>query len=231
MNYKYKWILFDADGTLFNYDKSEQHALYKAFKNYGVDFNSVYLAQYRQINHFLWGELEKGKINSEKLRVERFEILLKEINCNLNAKLLSDSYLNELSQTDFMLEGAIEILEFLFGKVNLAIITNGIKFVQEGRLKKSKIEKYFKEIIISEDVKIAKPDKLFFDYTLEKINFKNKSEILIVGDSLTSDIQGGINSDIDTCWFNPNKNGNILSFNPTFEIVNLSEIEKIISNN
>jgi len=221
---KYKWLLFDADNTLFDYDKSEKFAFSEACKSFDIHVSYILIDRYKQINRYLWSELEKGNITSEKLRVKRFKFLFEDLNINVKAKAFSNKYLDELSKTDFLIDGTLDVLNFLKGKVELAIITNGIKFVQNGRLKASKLDVFFKEIIISEDVGISKPDKLFFDYTLNKINFTHKNEILIIGDSLSSDIQGGNNSDIDTCWFNPNESGNITSIKPTYEINKLNDV-------
>jgi len=221
---KYKWLLFDADGTLFDYDKSEKFAFTKACESYDIYVSPLLVERYKQINRYLWSEFEKGNITSKKLRVRRFKFLFEDLNINVKPKDFSDKYLDELSKTDFLIDGALDILNSLKDKAELAIITNGIKFVQNGRLKASKLDVFFKEIIISEDVGVAKPDKLFFDYTLDKINFTEKNDILIIGDSLSSDIQGGINSSIDTCWFNPNENGNITSIKPTYEIKELKDI-------
>ncbi len=225
---KYKWLLFDADNTLLDYNKSEKKAFAESCNYYNILVTPILTERYQQINKYLWSEFEKGNITSKKLRIRRFRFLFEDFNIKIKPKDFSNRYLDKLSRTSFLIDGALEILNSLKEKTELAIITNGIKFVQNGRLKASKLDSYFKEIIISEDVGTAKPDKIFFDYTLNKINFTTKNEILIIGDSLSSDIKGGINAGIDTCWFNPNQNGNITSIKPTYEINNLNDIIKII---
>ena len=228
MNYKYQWLLFDADGTLLNYDQSEKHALTEAFKAFQIDNKTNYLEKYRRINANLWSELEKGSITSEKLRVKRFEILFNDLKLNINPTNFSEKYLDALGKTGFLIKGALELLNKLDKSINLAIITNGIKEVQNNRLQKTQLNKYFKHLIISEEVGVAKPDKLFFEYILNKINFYKKNKILIIGDSLKSDILGGNLSNIDTCWYNRLNKKNRTNIQPTYEIDDLMDIISII---
>ena len=229
INYKYKWLLFDADGTLLDYDQSEKQALSVALKVFQVDFQTLYLEKYRRINSNLWSELENGTISSEKLRVRRFEILFADLNLDINPVSFSEQYLKALGQTDFLIEGTIEILNKLSGNFKLAIITNGIKDVQNGRFQKTGLNKYFEYLLISEELGVAKPDKLFFNHTLDKINFHKKSEILVIGDSLKSDILGGSLSNIDTCWYNPSNKNNETAIKPTYEIRDLKELISIVT--
>lgn len=221
---KYKWLLFDADGTLLNYDQSEKFALLEAFKTFHLEFHPEYLEKYREINARLWSELEKGTITSKKLRVKRFELLFDELNFSAPPDNFGKKYLEALGQTDFVMEGAHEVLTKLNRGTGLAIITNGIKEVQHNRLNKSNLADYFKHIIVSEEAGVAKPDKLFFDYTLGRINFHHKEEILVIGDSLKSDILGGNLSGIDTCWYNPQGSKNGSPIKPTYEISRLADI-------
>jgi len=228
MTCKYKWLLFDADGTLLDYEQSEKHSLEQAFKQAGIEMQTPHLESYQKINAFLWSELEKGKITSKRLRVKRFELLLDEMNLNADAEMFSKTYLDALGQTGFLISGALEILNKLHGTYKLAIITNGIKETQQGRFKKANLNRYFEQIIISEEAGIAKPDKGFFDYTMDKIDFHNKRELLIIGDSLNSDILGGNLSGIDTCWLNPKGNINKTDIKPDYEIKDLMELVRII---
>lgn len=222
---KYKWLLFDADGTLLDYEQSEKHSLEQAFKQAGIEMQTLHLESYQKINAFLWSELEKGNITSKRLRVKRFELLLDELSLNADAEMFSKNYLDALGQTGFLIAGALEILNKLQGIFKLAIITNGIKETQQGRFKKADLNKYFEQIIISEEAGIAKPDKGFFDYTMDKIGFHNKKELLIIGDSLNSDILGGNLSGIDTCWFNPKGKINKTDIKPDYEIKDLMELD------
>jgi 2-haloacid dehalogenase len=199
----YRWILFDADGTLFDYDKAEAKALVKSFDEIGYPFEPRYAAAYRQINGQIWEDFEKGLITQNELRVRRFELLFEATSVEADAAVFSDLYLRFLAQGTDLIEGAEEILQVLNGKVGMVIITNGLKDVQRPRLARSTIGHYFDEVVISEEVGSAKPKSRIFDVAFERMGNPAKGEVLIVGDSLTSDIAGGINYGIDTCWFNP----------------------------
>ena len=220
----YKWLLFDLDGTLFDYDKAESMALQKAFKEFNHNYDTVYNEAYIEINKLLWTDFEQGKITSQKLRVKRFEILFSKLNIKYDPVLFSDCYLKALSGESHLIEGAEVVLNFLFEKVGLVLITNGIKEVQWSRLKNSIISKYFSGVIISEEVGAAKPDKLIFDSAFEKTNHPLKKDVLIIGDSLSSDIKGGNDYGIDTCWFNPKQKPYESDIRAKYEIDKLYDV-------
>ncbi|MBN1993053.1 MAG: YjjG family noncanonical pyrimidine nucleotidase [Anaerolineae bacterium] len=224
---KYKWLLFDADGTLFDYDRAEQFALQHTFGQLGYPFEERYLHAYRRINHAIWLEFEQGKIDQASLRTRRFELLFETVNITYNPQVFSAAYLANLAAASFLMAGAEETVELLSPKYNILIITNGLAEVQRPRFKGSAIYRHIKEIIISEEVGAAKPDPQIFSLAFARMRHPAKNEVLIIGDSLTSDIQGGRNYGIDTCWFNPHRqiNGQIL---PTFEIQTLAELPRIL---
>jgi 2-haloacid dehalogenase len=224
---KYKWLLFDADGTLFDYDKAEKLALKNTFAQIGYPFEKRYLNKYRKINQAMWLDFEKGKINQQRIRTRRFELLFEAIYLHYDPQDFSAKYLANLAQGIYLIDGAEEIVKSLSGRFDIAIITNGLTDVQRPRFEKSSIRSYIKEIIISEEVGAAKPGKKIFDMAFERMNHPAKDEVLIIGDSLTSDIQGGHDYGIDTCWFNPEgkTNGQITT---TFEIQRLGELPKIL---
>jgi len=122
----------------------------------------------------------------------------------------------------------IAVIEKLHKNHRLIIITNGLKDVQDNRIRKSVIGGYFDDIVVSDEIEVSKPDPRIFEHTLKNINHTDKTKVLMVGDSLTSDIQGGINFGIDTCWFNSNKIINKSAINPTYEISNLMELKSIV---
>lgn len=130
----------------------------------------------------------------------------------------------------FLYDDSIEVIESLHKNYRLSIITNGLTSVQENRIRKSVIAKYFENIIISEEISVSKPNPKIFEYALQNMNYGDKSKVLMVGDSLTSDIQGGINFGIDTCWYNPNKIVNETKLKPTYEISALKKINELLSN-
>ncbi|MBU3129084.1 YjjG family noncanonical pyrimidine nucleotidase [Clostridium tagluense] len=226
---KYEVILFDADETLYDFKKSER----KAFKNTLLKFNIKYdenyhLKIYQEINTVLWKEFEQGLITQEKLKVERFKRLSDRLNVSFDETNFAKSYIEHLAEASFLYDYSIDLIENLNKSYKLAIVTNGLTFVQDRRIRKSIIAKYFETIVISEEILISKPNPKIFEYVLKNIKHTDKSKVLMVGDSLTSDIQGGINFGIDTCWYNPNKIVNGTSIKPTYEISNFSELKVLL---
>ena len=137
-------------------------------------------------------------------------------------------YIKHLSGASFLYADSLEMIESLYPECRLSIITNGLMEVQENRIRTSAIAKYFEEVVISEEVKISKPDPRIFEHALSQLRHTDKSKVLMVGDSLTSDIQGGINAGIDTCWFNPNRTVNKTGIKPTYEISNWRGLKNIL---
>jgi 2-haloacid dehalogenase len=225
---KYDVILFDADDTLFDYGMAESHALYHAFAHFGLPTGAEdYADSYKEINHSLWKDFEQGRITSAALRVERFNRLFTAHQLELKPEAFSEAYLRFLGEGTFLIQGAAELCGELAG-CRLAIITNGIKDVQQSRVKGSPLSEVFEAIIISEETGYQKPETGIFDYAFAKLGISDRSKVLIVGDSLTSDIQGGINYGIDTCWFNPLGKPGDPAVLPTYEIRCLAELPEIV---
>jgi len=225
----YKYLLFDADGTILDYDRAEENALNQAAAASGYSVTDDIREVYRKINSQLWAMLEKGLISSEKLRVLRFEKLAEASAWNnLDAADFSKLYLKFLADSGFMINGAMQMLNNLPSETVKVIITNGIKDIQISRLTKAGIIGMFDAVIISEEAGVPKPAGEFFDYTLKKINYYEKSEMLVIGDSLSSDIAGGIDYGIDTCWFNPSGKENTTSRVPDYEISSWNDFFEII---
>ena len=202
MKKHYPWLWFDADNTLFDYDRAEGLALRNTFGSLDLRFEDDYLDTYQRINRRLWQALEKQEITSALLRVRRFELLLEDLKLTGSADQISTSYIEQLGLRAELVDGAYEVLEALHGKCKFAIVTNGLQAVQRGRLEHSTIEGFISELIISEEVGAAKPHAAFFDEAMRRTGHPDKSDVLIIGDSLTSDIRGGVNYGIDTCWYN-----------------------------
>lgn len=225
---KYDVILFDADDTLFDYGMAEGQAFMNVFAYFGLPTGAEeYAASYQTINRALWADLEAGRITSAALRVERFNRLFAAHQLDLNPEEFSEAYLRFLGEGTFLIQGAVELCEEL-AAFRLAIITNGIKEVQLSRIKGSPLADTFEQIIISEEAGYQKPATGIFDYAFEKLGITDKRRVLIVGDSLTSDIQGGINYGIDTCWFNPLGKANGSGIMPTYEIRELAALLEIV---
>lgn len=224
---KYDIIIFDADETLFDFKKSERDAFKNTMLEFNINYNENYhLKIYKDINTAIWKELEDGLITQKKLKVERFKRLSDALNAGFDEVEFSKSYMKHLSYASFLYDDSLALIESLSKDYRLSIITNGLKDVQNNRIRKSIIGKYFEDIVISEEVEVSKPDPKIFEHALNNLNYTNKNKVLMVGDSLTSDIQGGINFGIDTCWFNPNKIVNGTEINPTYEISNLMYLKR-----
>ncbi|MCP3780810.1 YjjG family noncanonical pyrimidine nucleotidase [Paenibacillus sp. MZ03-122A] len=221
---KYEIILFDVDDTLFDFKMAESHALHNTFAQFGLPQGATeYKSSYDKINSSLWREAEEGHITSAQLRVERFKRLFTVHDLDFNPDAFSAAYLRYLGEGAFLMDGAIELCNVL-SDCRLAIITNGIKEVQTSRIQLSPLRDVFEQVIISEEVGCQKPQAGIFDYAFTKLAISNKSKVLMVGDSLTSDIQGGNKYGIDTCWFNPSRKTNTSGIQPTYEITSLMEL-------
>lgn len=225
---KYTCLLFDADGTLFDYDQAETRALQATFENCGQAFHQAWLDDYKKINQNVWLEFEKGVLAADELKIKRFRLLLEKVNIEADPKTFSQNYLKNLAGQALLLEGVEDTIRSLHGIYRMAIITNGLSQVQRSRFKKSTIGAYFAEVIISEEVGAAKPDTKIFDIAFSRMDFPRKEDVLIIGDSLTSDIQGGCNYGIDTCWINPGKTGRQTDLAIQYEIKCLPELVNIL---
>lgn len=221
----YDIYLFDADNTLFDYDKAEEWALRKTFKTYNLFYSDEIKKRYRQINDIVWGLLAERKITMDELKIKRFDELFNQIEVACDTRSFSATYLANIGEGAQLIDGAYEVCKALHehGK-KIYIVTNGISFNQNLRLYKSVIKPFVPALFASEDVGFAKPDKRYFDYVFDRIEKAEKSKLLIIGDALATDIQGGINAGIDTCWFNPVKKENTTGINPKYEIAELTEV-------
>lgn len=205
----YSWLFFDADGTLFDYDLAEARALDSTFRDFNLALSQSSTEAYRRINAQVWRDFEKGLISSEALRVRRFELLFEAAGVQADLLAFSARYLVNLSCASDLLPGAEETVRALHGRYHLALITNGLKDVQRPRLVLSPLNGLFNVIAISEEIGAAKPDPLYFERVFALAGNPQKPSVLVIGDSLSSDIQGGINYGLDTCWYNPTgKSGN-----------------------
>ncbi|MEH7380263.1 YjjG family noncanonical pyrimidine nucleotidase [Bacillus sp. JJ1533] len=224
----YDAIFFDIDDTLFDFTKSEQVAFNKVFEKYNL-LNSLnlYEKSYQEISKVLWRDLEIGKMSLAELGSERFRRLFLEHELEIDAVVFNQDYLAFLGEQTHLVQGAEKVIWNLSHK-RLAIITNGYTDVQTLRIINSPLEGRFEQIIISESTGFQKPQTGIFDFAFHKLQITNKTNVLMVGDSLTSDIQGGINYGIDTCWFNPKYKVNNTSIKPTYEINKLESLLEII---
>ena len=226
---KYYCILFDADNTLLNFDAAESKALAETLVNYGIEPDAETVQTYRTINEELWRQLEKGQIRREKLFGERFSRFLKAIDAAGDGVEMNRFYLEQLStHPDLMSPEVLDVLRELSEVATLAIVSNGAQKVQTRRLAESGVMDFMEDVFISEKMGCEKPNARIFDAALRALGVENREHVLMVGDSLTSDIQGGINAGLDTCWFNPSHAENPGKVCPTYEIADLEELYPLV---
>ena len=225
---RYDTVLFDADQTLLDFHKSEAEAIREAMRLHGISPDEENVRLYSNINSSLWKALERGEIKKSVLVYRRFEFLFEALGTTGDAKQMAEDYVSALSTRGYMLEGAREMCEYLFGKVRMYIVTNGLERVQRGRHAKADMEKYFEDVFISDAIGAEKPSPVFFEYVAERINNFDKSRTVIVGDSLTSDIKGGIDFGIDTCWYAPNGENAPENMNITYVARSFDDVIKYI---
>lgn len=222
-------VLFDLDDTLFDFHKAEKIALTKTLVHFGIDPTEETLALYSTINAAHWKRLELGEISREEVKVGRYRELFKTIGVECDPVKATAYYESMLAIGHYFMPGAPELLEELYGKYRLYIVSNGTAKVQEGRVGSSGIAKYMDGIFISQILGANKPDKQFFDICFAEIPDFSLSETVIIGDSLSSDIKGGINAGITTVWFNPKGIENDSDIKPDYTIKELSEVPGVLS--
>ncbi len=226
---KYHTLFFDLDGTLFDYKKAEKIALQDTFKSFFTfsqpgDIFSVY----HMINAACWEDYEKGIIDNKTLRLRRFAELFEHYHLEGDPGAFSTKYLENLSLGGWTHPGAGELLKKLQGNFRMAALTNGIGDVQKSRISRSGLEDFFEVVVISDIVGCAKPDRKIFEYTMDKMGITSPRGVLMIGDSLSSDITGGINAGLDTCWFNPGHKPSG-TLDPTYTVASLDELYLLLT--
>ena len=199
----YNHILFDADNTLLDFDKAQLISFKTTLLYFGVEFSKEIYKKYELINHNLWHQFERGIISKEVVQIKRFLDLFDTLGIHINAEHANSIYQRELCKQSWLIPHAEEICKELFLNATLSIVTNGVGDTQTKRIASSEINKYISFIVISEIIGYAKPNIEFFNETFKVIGCRKTDKVLIVGDSIESDIIGGKNAGIDTCWYNP----------------------------
>ena len=194
-------IFFDLDNTLLDFDRGEAHALSRAFRQFGIDPTPAVLARYHDINLRQWELLEEGKLTKDQVLTRRFDLLFAELGVSCDSQAVCDLYESFLAEEHDFIPGALELLEALSPRYSLHLATNGASTVQRRRLADAGILTYFQNIFISEEVGFHKPSPAFFLACFAAIPGFDHTSALMVGDSLTSDIRGGRNAGLRTCWF------------------------------
>ena len=226
---KYKWLQFDVDNTLLDFSKASKESLFKTYEDYSMQCNEEVYSIYKTENAKVWVAFEEKKINTTELRKIRFAEFFNVMGIKgIDPFEFNAQYLQNLVAVSQAYNGAVELVDELRQDYLVSIITNGLKEVQRPRLKQVGMIDLFHSIVVSDEINIAKPDVGFFEHTYDTIdNPPHKSEILVVGDNLMSDILGGHNFGVDTCWISHGKE-NSSSVKPTYSIDTVFDIESVL---
>ncbi|MBQ6826057.1 MAG: YjjG family noncanonical pyrimidine nucleotidase [Clostridia bacterium] len=200
----YTSLFLDLDNTLLDFQKSEAYAIKKVLISHNLPHSEQDIKTYSAINLSYWKRYERGEIPKSAIFEGRFATLLDYFGTTGDIKSISKQYFEELSEGYFKIDFAEDILCYLKSRgYKLYATTNGIAQTQFKRIKYSKIEPYFDDVFVSENTGHQKPKKEYFEYVINHIEEKDRAKMLIIGDSQSSDILGGLNAGIDTCWYNP----------------------------
>ena len=230
---RYGIVFLDADETLFDFARAEDEALRRAFELRGLAPSEGAFRDYLEINAELWRRLERGEVGQGFLRTERFRLLFERRGLDLDAGAFGEDYVGLLAEQAFLLPGAEELCAYLASKYRLAIVTNGIAEVQRGRLGRSPIRGGIELLVVSEEAGWAKPDPRIFARACELLGLSSPSErdkagMLMVGDSLSSDIRGAASFGIDSCWINWKGAANESGIAPTYEVRDLAALRALL---
>jgi len=223
----YKLIILDLDNTLIDFDQMEIESLKACFQKHGLPCEENRILAYKAINERLWQGLEEGLYKKSEILTLRFEKWLNHYQLNGNPKELNEDYLGQMPSFTQFIDGAKDLLDFVKGKYKLIMMTNGVQKAQERKIDHIGIRDYFDHIIISDEVGYHKPSVEIFEHMMSLIGEIKKEEMIILGDSLSSDVKGGLNFSIDTCWFNKDKK-NVVHNKAKYVISDLTEFVDLL---
>lgn len=225
---KYSYLFFDADETLYDFKHSEKTAFFRAFEHFGIPCEEKWEKVYSAINQKYWTKFNKGKVKKDELMRGRFADLLKKMKVDLDPMELNQCYRSKLAEDATLLPDTYEVVNRLCKAYKLVMITNGFESQQQSRFMLSGISDCFVGCYTSDKMGVQKPEKEYFDKVMSLVGVEDKEKILIIGDSLTSDIKGGNNAGIDTCWFNPKSVRRQKGYEIKYEIKRLTELYEIL---
>lgn len=223
----YKILLFDLDDTLLDFGANETDSLNKLFQQHGYIFSDELFQVYNSVNKQLWADYENGTIALEEVLNTRFSKTMLQLGTVVDGIEWEDQYRELLGNGCQLMEGALELCQSLSVSHRLFVVTNGITQTQIKRLKQSGLYEFFEDVFDSQSIGYQKPSKEFFDYVMSHINNFCIEEALMIGDSLNTDIKGGLMSGIDTCWINRRAQKCSAEIQSTYTVTNLSELYSI----
>ncbi len=221
---RYKILLFDLDDTLLDFGANEIDSLNKLFHHHGYTFSDEMFGVYNSVNKQLWTDYENGNIELDDVLNSRFSATLLKLGKIVDGTEWENQYRELLGNGHQLIEGALELCQSLSVSHRLFVVTNGITKTQIKRLKQAGLYDFFEGIFDSQSIGFQKPSREFFNYVTGNIKNFNVSEVLIIGDSLNTDIKGGILSGIDTCWINRNSQKCSSEIQSTYTITGLAEL-------
>jgi len=227
--YKYKWLLFDADNTFLDFTSASKKSLFTTCEDYKLECDEDIYRTYKIENAKVWESFERNEITALELRSLRFAKFFSAVKVDgIDPFEFNAQFLQNLIEVSEAYDGAIEFLENLMHQYTMSVITNGLKEVQRPRINKLKMNHIFESIIVSDEIGVAKPNIKFFEHSYNTIpNPPPKSEVLVIGDNLNSDIVGGNNFGVDTCWISHQKPNNT-TIKPTYTINKLFDLSTIL---
>ena len=222
-----KILLFDADGTLFDFHAAEACALDQLMESCNIIDKENAIQIYHRINSALWKRIEEGTLTQSRLKIQRFEEFIEEMKLDFSAETLAQMFMDNLSKGTQLIDYAYETMEILSQKYDCHIVTNGITYIQKNRMANSSLRPFIKELFISEEMQVSKPDPKYFDLVKEKLHVSDEDMLIVIGDSLSSDMQGALLSNLKSIWYNPNHQTTDLQLDAV--ISDLRELENIIA--
>jgi len=225
---RYQTVLFDADNTLFDFSRAEREAITLTMQAFLIAPDEARIALYSRMNDAFWKRLERGEISKSELRVARFAEFLTAMGVEADAEAMAQVYVEKLSLQAYPVSGAVELVKALASAHRLYIVTNGIASVQRRRFAASSFVPYFRDLFISEEIGYEKPHPAFFVEVARRVPDFDAATTLVVGDSLSSDIAGGIAAGLDTCWYNPQNAPNCKNLPITYTIRTLEALLPLV---
>lgn len=227
----YKYLLFDLDHTLLDFSQGEEVALTQLLESMKIEDSQAFKNYYRPMNQAMWKDLEKGLIKKQDLINTRFSRAFAHFGHQVDGKEMAERYQEFLGKQGQIYAGADQFLQELTERgYQIYAATNGVTYIQINRLLNSPIQTYFKDVFISEQMGTQKPSADFFEKIAEQIGCSDKSSFLMIGDSLTADIQGANNAGIDSVWYNPKNVANTSTAHPTYTVATYQELLELLLN-
>lgn len=226
----FEFVFLDVDDTIFDFGYAEAEALCITLRHYGIEPTDCIIRRYSEINDGYWKRLERGELTRREVQIGRFESFLEEQGADCSAEEMNAFYMQTIANCFRYVEGAEKLLKDLRSLgCKLYVVSNGTRSVQHGRMRRAGLTDFFDDVFLSEDIGAEKPSKAFFDACFQSVPNVKLDSSIILGDSLTSDILGGIGAGMTTCWFNPKGKPGREDIVPDYEIKQLSEFVEIVS--